>query len=139
MIITEHSTQHYASTYAGGKGFNLYRLRRAGFNVPRFNVISSSVFRSFLDGNGIQENIHQIVNSNRTPAEVHTLVSDLIISASLPEKILALAKKAYQGIDSKLIAVRSSAIGEDSAALSFAGQLSSFLGEPRLTESRHLL
>ncbi|WP_127716969.1 phosphoenolpyruvate synthase [Halobacteriovorax sp. HLS] len=127
MIITKDTTLFYANKYAGGKGLNLYHLSKAGFNVPRFQILSSSVFRKFIDENGVQEKIDDIVSQNKSPKEIHEAISKLIVDAQLSQEVITLAKKAYKDLDCKLIAIRSSAIGEDSAEFSFAGQLSSYL------------
>lgn len=127
MIITKETTLFYANKYAGGKGINLYHLSRAGFNVPKFQILSSTIFRSFVEENGIQERIDQIIDNNAPPNEVHQLISNLILNGKMSNEVIELAKKAYKDLDSKVMAVRSSAIGEDSSEHSFAGQLSSYL------------
>ena len=49
------------------------------------------------------------------------------MGSSLPPEVESQAHEAYAPFKGKTIAVRSSAHGEDSAKLSFAGQLSTFL------------
>jgi len=127
MIITKNTTLFYANSYAGGKGINLYHLSRAGFNVPKFQILSSTIFRSFVEMNGIQEKIDKIIDEKKSPKEINQLISELILNGKMSEETLNFAKKAYKDLGANLMAVRSSAIGEDSSEFSFAGQLSSYL------------
>ena len=127
MIITKDTTLYYANRYAGGKGINLYHLSKAGFNVPKFQILSSTIFRKFVEENNIQERIDKIVDENASPGEIHKLISSLILNGEMSDETLKFAKKAYSDLNAKLMAVRSSAIGEDSSEHSFAGQLSSYL------------
>ena len=39
----------------GGKGWNLARLDRYGFAIPRGGVLSASVYGNFLEANGLRE------------------------------------------------------------------------------------
>ncbi len=127
MIITKNSTPLYAQRYSGGKGLNLYLLARAGFNVPEFKIIPSLFFRNFIDSNHIQEKIDKLIDDDKSAKEISESVSSYISKGSLDSQSLELIKKAYASFNSDLISVRSSAIGEDGADFSFAGQLSSFL------------
>src|SRR5260221_207359 len=44
---------------AGGKGANLVRLTRAGFDVPRGFIVSTNAYREFVKGNGLEGVIKQ--------------------------------------------------------------------------------
>lgn len=116
----------------GGKGWNLFRLRRFGFPVPPWLVISSRVFdRVVRDQKETIDNILCATEfSDHNAVESTSLrIREIIYEAELPEQFLqglmALIEKMF-GKES-LLSVRSSAVGEDSAAHSFAGQMDSLL------------
>ncbi|MDS4026416.1 MAG: PEP/pyruvate-binding domain-containing protein [Candidatus Contendobacter sp.] len=104
----------------GGKGWNLARLARYGFRVPAGGVLSVAACQRFLDVHGLR-------------------LEDL---AENPERLdaLPLPDDLAQAIDAALedwdiattpLAVRSSAVAEDSENASFAGVLESFLNVRR--------
>lgn len=86
----------------GGKAANLLRLERAGFRVPRWFAVSTQAYLHSLSGRTVPTEV---------PAEVE-------------KAVLAAFETAFAG---GRVAVRSSAIGEDGSALSFAGQMKTFL------------
>ena len=83
----------------GAKAYNLSRMMRAGFPVPRGFVITSSAFKKW----------HEI---QVFPVEIEQEIAGFLKEIGAPKYM-----------------VRSSAVGEDSAGSSFAGQLSSFISE----------
>lgn len=86
----------------GEKGSQLSFLLRHGFPVPDGFVISTHAFESFRDKNTLPEGLREEIS----------------------EHLSRMQEKEY--------IVRSSAIGEDSADSSFAGQLDSFVSGPEL-------
>lgn len=97
--------------HIGGKAGNLYRLQELGLNVPRFIVIPQEVLHD-----SIPESIR-----NSDPEIIRKFIRDIHISQEEIEELL-------KGFPSKgYYAVRSSAIDEDGAAFSFAGQFESHL------------
>ncbi|HZD59534.1 MAG TPA: PEP/pyruvate-binding domain-containing protein, partial [Anaerolineae bacterium] len=131
---------------AGGKGWNLGRLDRYGFNVPAGGVLSASAYRSFLQDNDLLEKIGAFASV--TAEEV----IDLKAAKALEELRAAILKghlpeSAEQELEAFLrnnslgkvaVAVRSSATAEDSKEASFAGIHSSFLnviGYERIIEA----
>ena len=133
MLITAQSTESYAEREAGGKGFNLYLLSREGFPVPRWIVLGAQLFRDFRAKTGIHSGIQKLVerlDPAAPPArlgEISESVRRIIVETPLPLELESRAREAYRALASSLIAVRSSALDEDSVQHSFAGQLSSFL------------
>lgn len=128
-LITKNSVETYAQKNAGGKGLNLYYLARSGFNVPSFNVIPPHAFRLFKNHFDLENKISAIVTSKLTPAEKEESINGLINECPLEQctELFNFLTKAFENLDSKCLSVRSSALGEDSGAHSFAGQLSSYL------------
>ncbi len=121
---------------AGGKGWNLGRLERYGFNVPAGGVLAASAYRSFIEENNLVEDMGKITRIVTTGNTGNKEIEQKLLS--LREKIKAgrippqvreeLADKLKAaGIPGKSAAVRSSATAEDSGRASFAGVHESFL------------
>ncbi|MGI1660189.1 MAG: PEP/pyruvate-binding domain-containing protein [Desulfitobacterium sp.] len=120
----------------GGKGANLLRLTRYGFNVPKGFIISTHAYDLFLKYNNlkplIEEYLRQVSVDNFDNAEMrsslHSL-QDLILKGALPEQLILEVESSLKKltiIDRPLV-VRSSASLEDSQTASFAGIHDSFL------------
>ncbi|MCP4203949.1 MAG: phosphoenolpyruvate synthase [bacterium] len=115
----------------GGKGANMAQLERIGLPVPAWFAVTTSAFRKALRGSELEERIgRRLARAGATDlleaaAEIRAWVGE----AALPEE---LAESVRGAVDSKigpsaLCAVRSSALGEDTAEASFAGLHDSFL------------
>ena len=87
-------------SHSGAKAFHLSKMKRAGFLVPTGFVIKVSAFEHFF------------LNNNNLDDAFKTELNE-----------------ASKSMTSKGIMVRSSAVGEDGADNSFAGQLESFQAE----------
>ena len=87
-------------SHSGAKAFHLSKMKRAGFLVPTGFVIKVSAFEHFF------------LNNNNLDDAFKTELNE-----------------ASKSMTSKRIMVRSSAVGEDGADNSFAGQLESFQAE----------
>ena len=85
---------------AGGKGASLQALRQAGVQVPRFVVVSAAAFEA------------------------------MVALPDLPQAFLdeLQASLGQAGLDKGFLAVRSSALAEDGAKASYAGQFETVLG-----------
>src|SRR5215472_16202010 len=119
--------------HAGGKGASLSRIANAGLPVPRGFVVCASAFREFLGSiNGValvETNLSGLdVHSDGALADSAAKIQQLICSNPLPPGIGQSIRDAYEDLGREaLVAVRSSAIGEDSEAASFGGQQETFL------------
>jgi pyruvate,water dikinase len=120
----------------GGKGWNLGRLARYGFRVPKGGVLTTQAYEEFIEQNKLQdliENISKSLNAgNRDEAEFKGSLVQLrerIIVSTIPQQIVddLTIKLSNQGILERPLAVRSSASAEDSMNMSFAGIHESFL------------
>lgn len=96
----------------GGKGANLVRLRRWGFDVPRACTLTTRAFGTFLEGAG-----HITL----------PLEPNAFDGVPLPPEVLPSLRSFVEATGATRFAVRSSAVAEDSANTSFAGQLETFL------------
>jgi phosphohistidine swiveling domain-containing protein len=85
----------------GAKAYNLSGMIRQGLPVPRGYVIESGTFHNFR-----------------------------MEKFSLEDKLAAELEQISRELGGVRLMVRSSAVGEDSAEASFAGQLDSFISEP---------
>jgi len=118
----------------GGKGWNLARLSRFGFNIPPGGVLSSDAYIEFIDYNGLVDDIADL-SSSITAANLGDYNNELsqlkekIRSGLIPHTIINEISAALHnlGLADRAIAVRSSASAEDSATASFAGIHESFL------------
>lgn len=135
------------SENAGGKGWNLGRLKRYGFEVPPGGVITVTAYQRFVLENNLQPDFArlsvEITSTNAAEKETAAklaLVQEKIKSGSFPHAVIEeiMAKLKDLGLLSKPVAVRSSASLEDSEKASFAGIHDSFLcvqGEAKILDA----
>ncbi len=150
----------------GGKGANLGEMVKAGFPVPPGFVIVAKAYKEFLEKNGLDKKIKDILDGLDVANPEHlqsasARIKKLIVTSPIPAEIsgeiisgyLKLNKdvgrtlprlaRLFSGFNSNSlgVAVRSSATAEDSKTASFAGQNETFLnirGEANLVEAvRH--
>ncbi|MBC7387386.1 MAG: phosphoenolpyruvate synthase [Cryobacterium sp.] len=127
MLVTRDSTLSYATREAGGKGLNLFHLASCGFPVPPWVILGASYFRKFVNHHELSGKIDELLRPGYDPKSASEIIRQWFLSLDLPAGLESDMRKAYSGFENKLIAVRSSALDEDSAGHSFAGQLSTFL------------
>jgi len=113
---------------AGGKGYNLARLHRYGFRVPRGGVVVADVYRRIVAG--LPAAPLQIVAGasaeQATSPEVVAALDQVRRAFDTPERLAAIESTVAvflrsAGLIWSNLAVRSSATAEDSARASFAG------------------
>ncbi len=120
----------------GGKGWNLSRLARYGFKIPAGGVLFAQAYQVFIKENnliGVLEDIRLNVNhanvgnqeTTKNLAMIRELINQGNISASFQQELISNLTKT--GLLDKALAIRSSAIAEDTAKASFAGIHESFL------------
>ena len=144
MIISFTSPEANLET-AGGKGANLARLSRGGFNVPPGFIISTSAYCDFVKENALEAVIQTALDnlSSQTcglsddinklediSARIRTAFSMGKVSDDLTRSV----QIAYANLNQSLgivaqvpVAIRSSATAEDLPDMSFAGQQDTFL------------
>jgi pyruvate,water dikinase len=116
----------------GGKAAALGGMLRAGFTVPDGIVLPTSHFADFLDASGRRESIESLcesvdVESPKATAEVSATIVSWLQDTPLSDELATALTSHFRRQNAASLAVRSSAVGEDSARASFAGQLDSFL------------
>lgn len=116
----------------GGKGGNLLRLMEAGAEVPAFIVLTRNCFDEFINSfkNEFDRLVKAIDCSNPERIAVTAgALRDCIRNHQIPENIrkeMFLQMKLFIPFGS-FVAVRSSALGEDSKEFSYAGMLDTCL------------
>jgi pyruvate,water dikinase len=106
----ERLTQNDEPSF-GGKSANLGELLAAEIPVPPGFAISTEAYETFVREAGLQETTAGAMRAAQVPAEV---------GAQVAEQYMRLG-------DDVPVAVRSSAVGEDSAEATFAGQQETYL------------
>ncbi|MFL5883757.1 MAG: phosphoenolpyruvate synthase [Thermoleophilaceae bacterium] len=111
----------------GGKALGLARLERAGAAVPRWAVLPAEAFEFALRDAGLHERFEQELEALREDdaERVGTELRTAVEAAGPPAYLLDELDELFP--DGGPFAVRSSVVGEDSAARSFAGQFDSLL------------
>lgn len=131
LLLPLDSSQADLKT-AGGKGSNLSRLIRAGFNVPPGFIITTPAYREFVRSNNLWGHIQGLlldINPQDTPQleSVSKEIRDRFGAGNLSPEIKDQVSIFYQELGGIAVAVRSSATAEDLPGLSFAGQQDTFL------------
>ncbi len=126
------------ATEFGGKSANLGELLAAGISVPPGFAVGAAAFREFVRATGLQETIAS-ATARVAPGDVEAInaaaktIDEAMRFAPLPEAVRAELERRYEELAVGLreekppVAVRSSALGEDSRETSYAGQQESFL------------
>ncbi|MGH8703203.1 MAG: PEP/pyruvate-binding domain-containing protein [Burkholderiales bacterium] len=118
----------------GGKAAALARMVRVGLAVPPGFVVTDAAFQRFVAGKGLVEPIAAALDgldaSDTGPlGDAAQRIRNLILTAPISAP-LAAALTVWRNslLPGETLIVRSSAVGEDSAHASFAGQLDSIAG-----------
>jgi rifampicin phosphotransferase len=114
----------------GAKAANLARLVRMGHPVPDGFVITDAALREFLRERDLESLIARLtadldIGSPEAIRSASVAIAASIRSCSLPAELSADLDLSLAPLLSDAVIVRSSALGEDSADASFAGQLDS--------------
>jgi pyruvate, water dikinase len=131
--LRSHDEEHF-----GGKSAALGELLAAGIPVPGGFALSVGAYRTFLDIAGLRESVERTLTAIDVDdlAAVQAASAELtaaIAGADLPESTRAELVERYADLAAEAgepdppVAVRSSALGEDSAEATFAGQQATYL------------
>jgi len=127
----------------GHKAASLARLIRDGLPVPAGLVLPDALLQEHLDRCGLAAELDALqakLGSLDRDAlrEAASRIREAIVATELDPGLRAeLAAQHARRWQGRLLAVRSSAAGEDSLQASFAGQLESFLGVGSVEELGH--
>ncbi|MBV9365175.1 MAG: PEP/pyruvate-binding domain-containing protein [Solirubrobacterales bacterium] len=118
----------------GGKSANLGELLTAEIPVPPGFAISTAAFAAFVHDSELEDRIasaltHVSAGDIDAIARASHAISEAMRFAPVPEAVRAEIAEQYAGLgkDSPPVAVRSSAVGEDSQDATFAGQQETYL------------
>jgi pyruvate,water dikinase len=109
----------------GGKSANLGDMLAAGIPVPHGFAVSASAYRMFVESTGLKGTIAAALSGDVDSAS--KTIGEAMRFAPLPDEVREELVNRYAGLADGPVAVRSSALGEDSAEASHAGQQESFL------------
>src|SRR5204863_5497888 len=109
----------------GGKSANLGELLAAGIAVPHGFAIDAGAFREFVESTGIGGTISAALS--RPPDDASKAIGEAMRFAPLPDGLREELAQRYEVLAEPPVAVRSSALGEDSSEATFAGQQESVL------------
>lgn len=117
---------------AGGKGASLGEMTGAKIPVPKGFIVLVDAFDRFLEETDLVAEIasqikavnFQDINSVDKASNV---IRDLINDTPVPEDLREVFLEEFKKLDTKYVAVRSSATAEDSSIASWAGELDTYL------------
>jgi pyruvate,water dikinase len=120
----------------GPKAATLARLRHAGVPVPDAVCLTAQAYRSRVIAAGVGDAAAGVADAEEFEGRKLALKVRLALLREPFDASLAHAIAAYAGLTDPggLVAVRSSALCEDTADASFAGQFDTFLGIANATE-----
>jgi pyruvate,water dikinase len=132
----------------GGKMAGLGEIvRRTGLPVPPGFAVTARAYRRHIEANDLKDEIYRLLQSagpddQRNLLILSSQIRNEITSATLPDDVAEAILAAYRELAASLgrevpVSLRSSALGEDEAGQTFAGQFSSKLnvGPDDLLES----
>ena len=135
FILPLHALNHDKLPGVGSKMANLGEIRnRLGLAVPRGFAITAAAYKAFMEETGLVEAIAAQLHAADL-ADLESLqkisqdIQDLVLKAPLPEDLEQILRLAAQALPTDRLAVRSSAVGEDTE-YSFAGQFATLLNVP---------
>jgi pyruvate,water dikinase len=116
----------------GGKGLSLSKMIQAGLPVPDGFHITTEAYRQFVAANDLQTKILAALAAvdSSLPATLEAAsdsISHLFAESKIPNDLIVAITEAYNELNRKSVAVRSSATAEDLPEASFAGQQETFL------------
>lgn len=136
LLIPLDAVQTRHEPIVGGKAAKLSKLARAGFSVPRGVCLTTCAYESFVSDANIIDTIRMELGRKSLDDmrweeiwDAALRIRGAFLSQPLSKSLSAAIAETVNALDcSAPLAVRSSAIGEDSAERSFAGLHESMLG-----------
>jgi pyruvate,water dikinase len=139
-VLPLDSVQRRHFDVAGSKMASLGEVANVvGLSVPKGFVITTAAYQRLIDDNELQPEISRLLQAYQSEEldELFVLASklqQLIMAAEVPQEVadaIAAGAEATEPTPDTTFALRSSALGEDAAGASFAGQYESLLNVRR--------
>jgi pyruvate, water dikinase len=138
LLVPLLSVDKHMADLVGSKMANLGELNRhLALNIPQGFVITAYAYRRFIEHSDLQTEIDRRFQTAEAENieglfKLSTEIQQMIIRAEIPPDLVAAASAAWQELEKDAgrkitVALRSSALGEDIAGSSFAGQYRSVL------------
>jgi pyruvate, water dikinase len=132
LVIPLNAVNKEISDLVGNKMANLGEIKsKLQIRIPKGFVITSAAYERFIEENDLQEEIDRRFQSAdmNNMEKLFTLSSEiqqLIIRSRIPDDLVDSVKHAYHKLETDIkskvtLALRSSALGEDTQESSFAG------------------
>src|ERR1700743_1016824 len=137
-VIPLHRCSPELSHEVGGKATGLGTLITQGLSVPPGFVVTVSAYREAVAAAGVAPRIAESLVTTGTDLDQSAAITALFGQVTLPESLVAQIVEAYAQIGGGPVPGRSSAIAEDTAEASFAGQQDTYLwieGAPALLDA----
>ncbi len=133
LVLPLRSIDRNMADQVGNKMANVAEIgNQIHLPVPNGFVISALAFQRFVEHNDLQAEIDRRIQASNADKidDLYRLSADiqqLIIRSSVPEDVEQAIKEAYRELERECgqnvkVSLRSSALGEDTAGTSFAGQ-----------------
>lgn len=140
LVLSGAAAWEAGEGQVGGKALGLARLERQGARVPPWAVVGADALEAHLAAGDLRERLEQGLAGLAELADASPLPSPAfearaaelqaaLLERELPSEVAAAVSEALAALGEGPYAVRSSMVGEDSAAHSFAGQLESYLSQ----------
>ncbi|MBM4273772.1 MAG: phosphoenolpyruvate synthase [Deltaproteobacteria bacterium] len=140
LVLSLDQVDATMAEVVGGKNANLGEVKaRVGLPAPNGFAVSTYAYKVFLDYNSLTERITQLLgrwslDDLDSLAQVSDDLKEMIHGARVPPELEDALLEAYEKLCRQeqgrpLLAVRSSAVGED-LTLTFAGQYATYLNVP---------
>jgi len=131
VLISLEDVDAAAAAVVGPKSATLARLRRAGLSVPEAVCLTAGAYRARVtaagvDGAAVGVSAAELFEGRKLALQVRLALLRGPLEAPLADAITAASTQLTA--PNGLLAVRSSALCEDTADASFAGQFDTFLG-----------
>jgi pyruvate,water dikinase len=137
LVLPLASVHRGLAGQVGGKMANLGEVaNRLGLSVPAGFVVTTQAYACFMAHNDLQAEIDRLVQAaggDRAHAlELSARIQQQIVRAHVPPRLAEAVAGAYRDLERRhgegvRVSLRSSALGEDTGEVSFAGQYRSAL------------
>jgi pyruvate,water dikinase len=135
LIISLAEAESLGAKFVGGKAYKLSQLITSGYRVPNGFCITTDGYRRFVEHGGLNKRIDMETARKSMEAmrweeiwDAALRLRTAFLRTPIPDDVTAAILDAFRGMLADSFAVRSSAVGEDSAERSYAGLHESVVG-----------